>query len=589
MSNFEFKGKAQKVEDLCKEILELLSLREEYEIKKFVSDFKQFLTGHLKQVKLTVGFIGQYGSGKSTMIAALTNAKFVKKYYEKVGDEKKLIKVYRIASEDLKIGARITTDKTESHDWEEVLLIDTPGIYAGRPEHDDITLDQISKSDLLVFVVPNELFNPQTGNFFRRVAQEMQRIGQMVLVINKMTRETGTSEDLLKTILRVIEPYHPDDFYTCFIDADSYLKAQHEKDVDEKHFLINESHFTDFLKSIQNLIKENHLLARLVTPLHRSVDVIEQSLNVLTTEDKISRDFLEILRRKALILWASQTRLQNSFIAELNKLEHEVIMLGERIATMIDGYHKEEEINITIKESEREMQSSSKKSLDKIQSLLKDELTGLQTEIEELQQSQLGRSLAEEFQVAGVGKKTIGGKTIGEKGEIPPILKKGPEAFAKLGNFASKVSRDMVYKTVKFFGGKFKPWGAVKAAKFINKLGPILAGTGTILDIFLTMKEEKDREKHEQQLRETRANIRQDFRRSASEMRSDFENGWEDKNGNKYEGLNEVIFKDIYQEEQADVEKHQNEIRKAEESKREIVERLKNLLGNIKNEISSFT
>jgi len=197
--------------------------------------------------------------------------------------------------------------------------------------------------------------------------------------------------------------------------------------------------------------------------------------------------------------------------------------------------------------------------------------------------------LAEEFQVAGVGKKTIGGKTIGEKGEIPPILKKGPEAFAKLGNFASKVSRDMVYKTVKFFGGKFKPWGAVKAAKFINKLGPILAGTGTILDIFLTMKEEKDREKHEQQLRETRANIRQDFRRSASEMRSDFENGWEDKNGNKYEGLNEVIFKDIYQEEQEDFEKHQNEIWKAEESKREIVERLKNLLGNIKNEISSFT
>jgi len=96
-----------------------------------------------------------------------------------------------------------------------------------------------------------------------------------------MTRETGTPEDLLKTILRVIEPYYPDDFYTCFIDADSYLKAQHEKDADEKQVSINESHFTDFLKSLQNLIKKNHLPARLVTPLYRSVDVIEQSLNVL--------------------------------------------------------------------------------------------------------------------------------------------------------------------------------------------------------------------------------------------------------------------------------------------------------------------
>jgi ethanolamine utilization protein EutP (predicted NTPase) len=582
----------KRVESLCNKTIELLSERQEKEIKDIVSDFKRSLSEYNKQIKLTIAFIGQYSSGKSTIIAVLTGAKFNKKYYEGTGNEKKLIEVYRIASKELKIGVQITTDKTESYDWEKVLLIDTPGIYAGHPEHDDITLDQISKSDLLVFVIPNELFNPEAGNFFRRVANEMQRVGQMVLVVNKMSRETGTPKDLTKTILQVIEPYHPDDFYTCFIDANSYLKAQHEKDDEERQFLINESHLNDFVKSLQTLVEKNQLYARLVTPMHRAVDVIQQSLNILTTEDKTSRDLLEILRRKVIILQASKTRLQNSIRAELNKLEHEVIMLGEKVATKVDEKHTEEEINTAIKNAiknaESEMQSLSNKARDEIQSLLENELTRLQTELEDLPQSPLGRSLAEQFEVHGVREKKIGEKTIGEKGEIPLILIKGPEMFAKLGSFSSTVSRDMVYNTVKFFGGKFKPWGAVKTTKFINKLGPILAGGGRILGIVLTLKEEKDRKKYEQELREYRAEIRQNFRQAASEMRSEFENGYEDENGTKYEGLNKSIFKDIYQQKLADVEKEQNEIRKVEESKREIVDELKNLLSNIKNEITSF-
>jgi len=62
----------------------------------------------------------------------------------------------------------------------------------------------------------------------------------------------------------------------------------------------------------------------------------------LTTEDKISRYFLEIWRRKAPKLITSQTRLRNLFIAEQNNLEHEIIILGEKVADNVDGQHKEE-------------------------------------------------------------------------------------------------------------------------------------------------------------------------------------------------------------------------------------------------------
>jgi len=589
MSNFQFKERANKVNKICEKTLQILSTRGENEIKDIVHNFKKFLLEHSKKEKLTIAFIGQYSSGKSTIIAALTNASFVNKYYEKIDNDEKLIEVYRIGSKELKIGVEITTDKTEVYEWEEVLLIDTPGIYAGRPEHDKITLDQISKSDLLVFVIPNELFNSQTGKFFRKICNEMQRVGQMVLVINKMGRETGAPENLIKTILQVIEPYHPDDFYTCFIDANSYLQAKYEEDDEEKQFLIEESHFGDLLESLNKLIKRNQLYAKLVTPLHRAVDVIEQSLNILTAEDKISRDLLEILRREALILRASQTRLRNKINRELNTFEHKIKMLGEKVVDKIDGQHKDEEINAEIKNAEWEIQSLSERLLENIQSLVKDELTNLQSDLEELQKSPLGRSLSKEFEVAGIEAKPIGEIETQERKKISPILIKGPEVFAKLGKFTSKVSRDLVYNTGKFFGIKFKPWGAVKCAKFINKLAPILAGVGTILDIIITVNEEDKRKEYEQKLREARASIRENFRQISSERRKNIENGGKDDGGNRYEGLNNAIFKDFYQKELVDIEQQQNEFRQIEKSKKDVVAQLNNLLSEIKDEISSFT
>ena len=79
--------------------------------------------------------------------------------------------------------------------------------------------------------------------------------------------------------------------------------------------------------------------------------MLEQARNVLSTDDKTVRNLLEILRRKTVLLRASQIRFRNVYRAELNKLEHEVTMLGERVATKVDGYHTEEEINLEIRKS----------------------------------------------------------------------------------------------------------------------------------------------------------------------------------------------------------------------------------------------
>jgi hypothetical protein len=251
-------------------------------------------------------------------------------------------------------------------------------------------------------------------------------------------------------------------------------------------------------------------------------------------------------------------------------------MLAERIASKVDGYHGEEKINLEIRNSEREIESLSGKTLESIQLALKSEVDRLKSKLEELEQSLLGRTLAEELEIRSVDGKQFNDKNSGRKSGTPYFLGKGTELLKGVGNFASKVSRDMVYNIGKNFGVKFKPWGAVKGAKFIRGLGPILALGGVALDIFMTAKQEQDEEENKQKLRQARAEIRQEFRNAASEMRKEYE-----------VNIEETIS--FYDEELRDIELKRNELSNTDQSKRDIVQQLDNKLQEIKQEISLLT
>jgi tRNA U34 5-carboxymethylaminomethyl modifying GTPase MnmE/TrmE/polyhydroxyalkanoate synthesis regulator phasin len=551
MSSFQFNAKSQKVNQLCQETIDILEIRTEEEIKKLVDDFQDFWQEYQQQKQLSIAFIGQYNAGKSTLIKALT------------GDE------------SVRISAEICTDKVTEYAWQDVLLLDTPGIYAGNTEHDDITLERISKCDLLVFVVTNELFNPQGAEFFQTVANQMQRVGQMVLVVNKMSRESGSPQDLLSTITQVIEPYYPQQFYTCFIDADSSLKSQDPKYIKYQQSLQAKSNFNDFLDSLQKLIQKNELSAKLVTPLHRAVDTLEKSLNFLSTGDKTTRDLLEILRRKKNIIQASQTRARNAYRSELAKLKHEVIMLDEKIASMIDGHHTKEDIEVEIEKVTKEITTLSEKIIGKIQAHLQEELINLQNKLEELQNSPLGKTIAREITINLVDGKRINDPNIPDKFGKSILEKQGGKILEELGKLSSKVSRDLVYNIGKFLGFKFKPWGAVNGAKFIKGLGPFIAGAGVLFDAAMIAKEEYDDQENQRQLRNARNYVREEFRKVAEEMVK------------KYElNIEEAIS--FYDEELNDIENNQQELRNFDQSKHEILTQIENKRQEIKQEIKQL-
>ena len=160
-------------------------------------------------------FVGQYSSGKSTIIKTMTGI-------------------------DTGIGAGIQTQETRSYPWNDgMYVVDTPGIHTEiRQDHDEKTYEEINHSSLLIFVITNEGFNDRIGNHFRHLAIEQGRGKNMVLVVNKMERtsEGNTPEQqaiIAEDIKKVIEPLSPQDVYLSFIDAQSFIAAQnaaHEED-----------------------------------------------------------------------------------------------------------------------------------------------------------------------------------------------------------------------------------------------------------------------------------------------------------------------------------------------------------------------
>lgn len=344
-NHFEFQELMNNVNDKCWKVISLLNKIDEPEVKSFKNNFERFLADYKNEPKLKIAVIGQYDAGKSSLISAMTNAKFLKSFEEEMDGETKFVDLYKIGEKNIKISSQVMTDTTETYEWDDVLIIDTPGIYAGKQDHDQKTLDTISKADLLVFVISNESFNPQSGNFFRKLVREMKRDGQILLVVNKMSRESGEREVLVETINRVLDPYLTKDYYTCFIDAKSYLDGINEEDDEEKRYLIKKSEFDNFTISINSLIKKNKLTAKIITPLHRIQDTLDRvKISLTITDNKAQKDLLEISRRRILLLQSFKTSLENKLLVELRNHLHDIRMLAEEITVLIDGNHTIEEI-----------------------------------------------------------------------------------------------------------------------------------------------------------------------------------------------------------------------------------------------------
>lgn len=439
-----------------------------------------------KNDSIRVCFIGQYSAGKSTMISALTG------------------------NNSIKIDADIATDTTTDYKWNDITLTDTPGLFTDRPDHDETTLAKIREADLLVYCLTSDLFDDIILERFKDIAFKQKYANKLMFVINKMNDECGEYQELVdnykETLNNSLSPTKINDFKNSFISSEWYRDGKTENDDD----LINESHFEDFIKNLNDFVKEKGIAGKLDTPIRLVITTIDDLIiEIGSHEDKelfIALDRIEYAVKK------SSEKCESRVKAQVKGLVHSIIEKSNSLTSMIGTT----EINLD-DESKRisnEVQIKIDDVRDDIQELIESHTDDLKNDIEDVLESDICKYVFESIndnsikldetskndfsKVLGNFEKVKTGtsavtKTIGQ------LTGTTTGGLAKASQVAGSQGHEIVLTVGKFFGTKFKPWQAVNLAKNVANaakfLGPVLSVVGLVLDVVDVVKDEEDAKK----------------------------------------------------------------------------------------------
>ncbi|WP_434927386.1 GTPase [Shewanella sp. HL-SH2] len=478
-----------------------------------------------EKVVLKLAFVGQYNAGKSSILKALT------------GDDK------------IKIDSNICTDKVTAYNWNNIQVLDTPGVHAGRSDHDQTTYTAIDKADLLIFVITNELFDDVIGKHFRQLAFERHKAKEMLLVVNKMARDSGSGKTKISSLLPVLEPMLPEDFRTTFIDAECYLEALNENDVEDRNDLFKESNFEALVTSINMFVEQKGILGQLTTPLsgiQSLVRKLREEKSVTAPEEKL---LIELLHRRLSILREGELRLKRTMTEMLNSTLNKISDCGDDLAEMICENSSKEAVTAKSDEVEKNCKFEVDKLSEDFIGVVNSHIKQVTSELEQLEDSQLAKALNDAIEKI-TSSNDDSFKHFGDQIKFSDYNGDANERYAKLSGWAQKglnltsnsakgvnataknlgnaagVSGSSLHNGIKVFGKflgvKFKPWQAVNIAKNIGNvaryLGPALAIVGIGLQIYDDIKQDEQRTT----MRDARANIRREFRKIAKDLEQQF-------------------------------------------------------------------
>ena len=442
-------------------------------------------------------FAGQYSAGKSSIIKLLTGRK------------------------DIAVGGGITTEETHSYDWNGIKVIDTPGVHTKlRPDHDDIAYSAIAKSDLLVFVITNELFSSHLAEHFQKLAIEMGKAYEMILVVNKMRRcAKGNSPEaqsvIREDIRKVVKPHSPEELRTSFIDAESALVSMSEKDAEISSIRWKHSGVDCFTENLNDFVREKGVIGKCSTVLYDLQQLLKEAQESESTDDKDVDALIELSLQQRRALVEVQNRISRAVEAEIQKSCSEIRREGQKVADMINQSANTESVDQEFQKSQHRVQTITEQLEHNIQVVFREHEENFDNRINWIGNSELAKELLPRLMHRIEGNK-ISPDSIS-------FLKESSKVSAKLGSFLMKNSfspnsgsvfellklnqysgtatHSAVPKTGKLFGKQFRPWEAVKVTRGIANLGRGIAVGGAILSLVLQFKEERDAARLESALR----------------------------------------------------------------------------------------
>jgi len=496
---------------------------------------------------ITVAFVGQYNAGKSTTISTLTGLR------------------------DIKIDSDIATDVTANYDWNSIKLIDTPGLFTDRKDHDEITYEAINKADLLVFSLTYMLFDSITVENFKKLAYEKGYRWKMMLLINKMSDEAGEEAQKIanyrKSLAEALKPHSLDEFSVCFIDAKDYYEGVDQND----DFLIEISRFQTFIDSLNNFVQRRAALARFDTPVRIVLASVDEAQLSFTRNSNQDATFLEVLARLSRTVRKEKERLRTKFNGLALEISSAIAKEGNKLAYSVGKTTQEdfEELNKKIELNVQQYYDSATKTLKNLVEVAVEDIT---QEVEKVLQSNLAKTFInclennQKFSAKNVNNNLNAERLqsqvealqkIGDVTGVPwdkfatgRVASHG-SGFLHATNVAGSNLHHVVYGVGKFIGVNFKPWQAVGVAKhlgnFATFLGPVLALVGAGAEVY-SMQQEAERQ---DKMAEARQEITSQFIAIAKNLENQIEKLFQEVELQVYGEIDKQIASARQQEESA--------------------------------------
>ena len=469
---------------------------------------------------LSIVFAGQYSAGKSTVLKILTG-------------------------KDIRTGQGVTTDSVTRYDWNGINVIDTPGIHTQRhPDHDAMTYEAISKADLIVFVLTNEGFGAHLGAHFRKLAYELNKGREMMLVVNKMDNDAlGNEESVRKTktadIDLVLAPdYSARDMLVSFISADAKERLREAEDEEEREYYRQLSGWDGFIDNLNEFGNRKGFSGRCTTALFKLERVLEEALSGFTSDSKEADASREVLERNRRAIKECKDSVLKKARLAMGKIASTILDIGNTLAMNLDSSSKQELFEKEVEKAVTRTDEIAARASEELAAIIGEETEKLEAKLESIFSSTLTQALLEHL------KRLLGGvkidpdtmqnmqkaarisKNFGswlQKMSASPNPGSVWNRFFKLGSYSGSSTHKAVLKVGKFVGYKFKPWEALKISSKIGQFGKFLGVAGSIAGVAFQIWNDSQEAEAEKSLMEARGSIRETFRDASREIEMSYD------------------------------------------------------------------
>ena len=466
-------------------------------------------TGETGESPIRIAFAGQYGSGKSTLVRALTGR------------------------HDIQVSAGITTDRVQDYGWNGIIITDTPGIHTSiRPEHDEAGYRAISQADLLVFVITNELFDEYIGQHYRRLTIDNDKAHETVVVVNKMDRHflgnSPESQAIITEALREpLSPFSPEEMRLTFTDANSALDADNEPDAVIAGMLREQGNMNALVDSLNELIRDKGLVARHTTRLYSINQVLNEALEMEESGDSEADTLLLIYNQNIRAITQSATSLRGEVGLAVAKAKGRIRRAADEVNDILDSERNGDGEKQARETAQSRIREATEELDTYIVRAMQDALPELQSRIEAMQRGDLYQDAVVRIQAKGEESgrtkglgliQALAGK-VGETGARMATNRAAMSAgITGLGQFSGSPAHSAILTIGRTFGHSFRPWEAVRLTQTLGRAAGVLGIAATVLGVALEIKKEIDLRKREQEVLEARQDVRAEFDRIASEV-----------------------------------------------------------------------